>query len=176
MGQITVSAKTLDEAITKALIELQTTSEHLHYDVIQSATTGIFGLFGGKPCVIRARVMSAAEEQAKKKAVEEKKQEEKKQREIKKAEEEKKASLQTAKEAPVASVKTKEKAPSRTVEEKKSSDPAEKPVEKSSLPVSSIPGKNVSEKAAEEVYPVSETEEKSEYENANAYKAKYSER
>ena len=34
-GKITISASTLDEAITKALIELQTTSEHLHYEVVQ---------------------------------------------------------------------------------------------------------------------------------------------
>ena len=35
-GKITISASTLDEAITKALIELQTTSEHLHYEVVQN--------------------------------------------------------------------------------------------------------------------------------------------
>lgn len=61
--KITVSAKTLDEAITKALIELQTTSEHLHYEVIQKESSGILGIFGVKPCVIRARVMSEEEEQ-----------------------------------------------------------------------------------------------------------------
>lgn len=64
MGEkITVSAKTLDEAITKALIELQTTSEHLHYEVVQKESSGLLGLFA-KPCIIRAEVMSEEEEKA----------------------------------------------------------------------------------------------------------------
>lgn len=66
--KITVSAKTLDEAITKALIELQTTSEHLSYEVIQKESSGFLGLIGTKPCVIRARVMSEEEERALKQA------------------------------------------------------------------------------------------------------------
>ena len=67
MDMITVSAKTLDEAITKALLELQTTSDHLHYEVIQKESSGLLGIFGVKPCVIRARVMSEEEEKALKK-------------------------------------------------------------------------------------------------------------
>lgn len=64
MGEkITVSAKTLDEAITKALIELQTTSEHLHYEVVQKESSGLLGFFA-KPCIIRAEVMSEEEEKA----------------------------------------------------------------------------------------------------------------
>ena len=66
MEMITISAKTLDEAITKALLELQTTSEHLYYEVAQKESTGFLGLFGGKPCVIRARVMGEEEERKKK--------------------------------------------------------------------------------------------------------------
>ena len=62
MDIITVSAKTLDEAITKALLELQTTSEHLHYEIVQKESSGFLGLFGSKPCVLRARVMSEEEE------------------------------------------------------------------------------------------------------------------
>ena len=61
-GKITISANTLDEAITKALIELQTTSEHLHYEVVQKESAGLLGIFGKKPCIIRAHVMSEAEE------------------------------------------------------------------------------------------------------------------
>lgn len=48
-GKITISASTLDEAITKALIELQTTSEHLHYEVVQKESAGLLGIFGKKP-------------------------------------------------------------------------------------------------------------------------------
>ena len=64
MDMITVSAKTLDEAITKALIELQITSAHLHYEIIEKGSAGLFGIFGSKPCVIRARIMSEEEEKA----------------------------------------------------------------------------------------------------------------
>mgnify|MGYP000592186363 CR=1 FL=1 len=34
MDMITVSAKTVDEAVTKALIELKTTSDKLEYEVV----------------------------------------------------------------------------------------------------------------------------------------------
>lgn len=54
MNMITVTAKTLDEAITKALIELGTTSDNLDYEVIEKGSSGIFGLFG-KNVVIRAK-------------------------------------------------------------------------------------------------------------------------
>ena len=81
-GKITISASTLDEAITKALIELQTTSEHLHYEVVQKESAGLLGIFGKKPCIIRAHVMSEAEE---KELAEAKKLEEKKAAEAKKA-------------------------------------------------------------------------------------------
>lgn len=87
-GKITISASTLDEAITKALIELQTTSEHLHYEVVQKESAGLLGIFGKKPCIIRANVMSEAEE---KELAEAKKLEEKKAAETKKAKEAKKA-------------------------------------------------------------------------------------
>jgi len=54
MDMITVTAKTLDEAITKALIELGTTSDNLDYTVIEKGSAGIFGLFS-KNVVIRAK-------------------------------------------------------------------------------------------------------------------------
>jgi len=70
VDMITISEKTLDEAITKALIELQTTSEHLHYEVVQKESPGILGLFA-KPCIIRARIMSEEEERNLKKQAQE---------------------------------------------------------------------------------------------------------
>lgn len=75
--KITISAKTLDEAITKALIELQTTSEHLQYEIVQKENSGFLGIFGAKPCVIHAKVMNneaeeASNEKEKQKSVEEK--------------------------------------------------------------------------------------------------------
>ncbi len=54
MDMITVTAKTLDEAITKALIELGTTSDNLEYVVVEKGSSGIFGLFS-KNVVIKAK-------------------------------------------------------------------------------------------------------------------------
>lgn len=54
MDMITVTAKTLDEAITKALIELETTSDNLDYTIVEKGSSGLFGLFS-KNVVIRAK-------------------------------------------------------------------------------------------------------------------------
>ena len=53
MGEITVSAKTLDDAITEALIQLGVTSDMLEYDVIEKGSSGFLGI-GSKQAVIRA--------------------------------------------------------------------------------------------------------------------------
>lgn len=47
------SAKTVDEAITKASIEFETSSENLEIQVISQGKTGFLG-FGAKPAIIRA--------------------------------------------------------------------------------------------------------------------------
>ena len=47
MNDITVSAKTYDEAITKALIDLQTTSDHLKVETVQEGSSGFLGLLVG---------------------------------------------------------------------------------------------------------------------------------
>ena len=54
MQEITVSAKTLDDAITEALIQLGVTSDKLDYDVIEKGSAGFLGI-GAKQAVIRAR-------------------------------------------------------------------------------------------------------------------------
>lgn len=54
MEEITVSAKTLDDAITEALVQLGVTSDQLDYDVIEKGSTGFLG-FGMKQAVIKAR-------------------------------------------------------------------------------------------------------------------------
>ena len=61
MNNITISAKTYDEAITKALIQLQTTSDHLVVETVQEGSSGFFGI-GAKQWTIRARVKSEEEE------------------------------------------------------------------------------------------------------------------
>ena len=54
------SAKTIEDAVIKASIELETASDHIEYEVIEKGSTGILGLFGSKPAVIRARVKEDA--------------------------------------------------------------------------------------------------------------------
>lgn len=48
------SAKTADEALTEALIQMETTSDQIDYEVIEEEKSGILGLFS-KPAVIRVR-------------------------------------------------------------------------------------------------------------------------
>lgn len=54
MDYITVSAKTLDDAITEALIQLGVTSDRLDYIVIEKGSAGFLGI-GMKQAVIKAR-------------------------------------------------------------------------------------------------------------------------
>ena len=54
MDMITVTAKTVDEAVTKALIELETTSDKLEYEVVEKGSAGFQGI-GEKPAIIRAK-------------------------------------------------------------------------------------------------------------------------
>ena len=69
MEFIEIQAKTKQEAITKACIDLGVSSDRLEYQVISEGSSGFLGI-GAKPAVIRARKkeepaeveMSAAEE------------------------------------------------------------------------------------------------------------------
>ena len=53
-GSIRVSAKTVDDAITEALIQLGVTSDRLEYEVIEKGSSGFFGL-NSKPAKIKVR-------------------------------------------------------------------------------------------------------------------------
>ena len=75
MNEITVSAKTVNDAITEASIQLGVTSDQMEYDVIEKGSAGFFGI-GSKQAVIRARLKKAEEPKAEE--VVEKKPEEKK--------------------------------------------------------------------------------------------------
>lgn len=75
MNEITVSAKTVNDAITEASIQLGVTSDQMEYDVIEKGSAGFFGI-GSKQAVIRARLKKA--EEPKSEEVVEKKPEEKK--------------------------------------------------------------------------------------------------
>lgn len=61
MDMITISAKTVEDAITKALIELETTSDKMEYEVLEKGTSGFLG-FGAKPAVIRAKKKETLED------------------------------------------------------------------------------------------------------------------
>ena len=53
-GSIRVSAKTVDDAITEAMIQLGVTSDRLEYEVIEKGSAGFLGI-NRKDAVIRAR-------------------------------------------------------------------------------------------------------------------------
>lgn len=63
MDMITVTAKNVDEAVTKALIELGTTSDKLEYEVVEKGSSGFLGL-GAKPAIIRAKKKETLEDRA----------------------------------------------------------------------------------------------------------------
>ena len=80
MNEITVSAKTLDDAITEASIQLGVASDQMEYDVIEKGSAGFLGI-GSRQAVIRARIKKTVTEEIK---AEEIKAEEIKPEEIKK--------------------------------------------------------------------------------------------
>lgn len=64
MNEITVSAKTLDDAITEASIQLGVASDQMEYDVIEKGSTGFLGI-GSRQAVIRARIKKTVTEEIK---------------------------------------------------------------------------------------------------------------
>lgn len=64
MNEITVSAKTLDDAITEASIQLGVASDQMEYDVIEKGSAGFLGI-GSRQAVIRARIKKTVTEEIK---------------------------------------------------------------------------------------------------------------
>ncbi len=56
MEYIEISAKTVEDAITEALVKFGVTSDQLEYDVIEKGSNGFLGI-GSKNAVIRARAI-----------------------------------------------------------------------------------------------------------------------
>ena len=56
-----ITAKTVDEAITKACLELETSSDNLEIEVVQKGTSGFFGI-GSKAAIIKVRKKVEEEE------------------------------------------------------------------------------------------------------------------
>ena len=63
MEYIEVSGKTVDEALTNALVKLETTSDKVEYEVVSKGSNGFLGI-GAKPAVIRARRKQESAESA----------------------------------------------------------------------------------------------------------------
>ena len=55
MEWVEYSAKTEDEAITKALLDLETTSDNIEYEVLQEESSGFLGIFNKQPAIIKVR-------------------------------------------------------------------------------------------------------------------------
>ena len=71
MEYIEISAKTVDDCITEACIQLSVTSDQLEYEVVSEGSTGFLGL-KVKPAVIKAKVKSdEKKEEVKKPSLEE---------------------------------------------------------------------------------------------------------
>lgn len=58
------TGKTVDEALTEALLDFKTTSENIEYEVIEKETKGLLGIFA-KPAKIRVRLKFTVEGAAK---------------------------------------------------------------------------------------------------------------
>ncbi|NMB42855.1 MAG: protein jag [Clostridiales bacterium] len=55
MEWIEYTSKTVDEAITKALLDLGTTSDNIEYEVLQEESSGFLGIFNKQPAIIKVR-------------------------------------------------------------------------------------------------------------------------
>lgn len=65
MEMITVTAKTVDDAITQASMQLGVSSDKLQYEVVEKGSTGLLGgLIGFKPAVIRAKKVETIDDKA----------------------------------------------------------------------------------------------------------------
>ena len=48
MEKIEVTGKTVEEALTNALLKLETTSDKVEYEVLEKGSSGILGIFNSK--------------------------------------------------------------------------------------------------------------------------------
>lgn len=116
MEYITVSAKTVDDAITEALIQLGVTSDKLDYEVIEKGSAGFLGI-GMKQAVIKAR----KKEEPKEEPVAEEVKEEPKKEIVKEHKESKKEHKKEFKKEKAEEIKE-EKAEVKEPEQKKESE------------------------------------------------------
>ena len=63
--EVTVTGKTYDEALTKALLELETTSDRLEVSVVEQGSSGLLGFIGSKPWKLHAVIKTAEQQEEK---------------------------------------------------------------------------------------------------------------
>ena len=64
MKKITVSGKTVDEAVESAIEQLNTTRERVSFQVLEEPHKGFLGLIGTKPAVVEVEIQPDAAEEA----------------------------------------------------------------------------------------------------------------
>ena len=65
MEMITVTAKTVEDAIIQASMQLGVSSDRIQYEVIEKGSAGLLGgLIGSRPAVIRAKKVETIDEKA----------------------------------------------------------------------------------------------------------------
>ena len=65
MEMITVTAKTVEDAITQASLQLGVSSDRIQYEVVEKGSAGVLGgLFRSKPAVIRAKKIETVDDKA----------------------------------------------------------------------------------------------------------------
>ena len=64
MEYIEVKGKTVDDAVTEALVQLGTTSDQIEYEVVDKGSGGFLG-FNSKPAIIKVRKKFSLEDQVK---------------------------------------------------------------------------------------------------------------
>ena len=62
MEMITVTAKTVEDAITQASLQLGVSSDRIQYEVVEKGSAGVLG--GSKPAVIRAKKIETVDDKA----------------------------------------------------------------------------------------------------------------
>jgi len=109
MDSARVSARNYDEALTKALIELGTTSDNVDVEIIERGTNGFLGVFGAKPWTLNVTIKKSADTD-KKNSSEKKHEKQKEQKSpIEKKEVEKKETVEQKVETVVEEVTVEEK-------------------------------------------------------------------
>ena len=55
MEWVEYTSKSVDEAVTQALLDLQTTSDNIEYEVVQEASSGFLGIFNKQLAIIKVK-------------------------------------------------------------------------------------------------------------------------